>query len=121
MYNTFEVLNYDEFNSYIPIRLDGTCNGFQHLALLTDESDLYAKLNLVSSPAKEPNDFYNYIIHEVGSKIESMLRKGIEVDVNGRDIDKINVPEGESNVVVKKTNKYKKGSYGSYLRLSKVL
>lgn len=59
------------FKTHLPIQLDATCNGFQHLALLCNERDLFQKLNLVSdnptSLNNQPEDFYTYILFLVGS------------------------------------------------------
>lgn len=39
----------DSFITHLPIQLDATCNGFQHLALLCLDSDLAVELNLSES------------------------------------------------------------------------
>src|SRR5882762_9066847 len=67
----FEYLNYKNslnnnntyFTSYFPIQLDATCNGYQHLSLLTGDESLAAELNL--NPATEqdiPKDLYTFIL-----------------------------------------------------------
>lgn len=51
------------FNTYLPIQLDASCNGFQHLVLLSGESNLRKELNLTESDySKDPYDFYSYIL-----------------------------------------------------------
>jgi DNA-directed RNA polymerase len=52
------------FKTYLPIQLDATCNGFQHLSMLSNETKLFKELNLMkSSTSDNPGDFYNYILH----------------------------------------------------------
>ena len=56
--------------SYFPIQLDATCNGYQHLSLLTGDEPLAGKLNLISGDNDEmPEDFYSFI----GLKINDYL------------------------------------------------
>lgn len=58
--------NLMSFHTYLPIRLDATCNGFQHMALLSDEFSLFKELNLSGGKEdKTPNDFYNFLLHKV--------------------------------------------------------
>lgn len=56
--------NLMEFETYLPIQLDATCNGFQHLALLSNEKVLFKELNLTSHNDK-PKDFYNFLLHKL--------------------------------------------------------
>ena len=62
-----EYMNNNESNvfySYLPIQLDATCNGYQHLSLLTREKNLFDVLNLASSTHDDdPDDFYTYILN----------------------------------------------------------
>jgi DNA-directed RNA polymerase, mitochondrial len=51
----------DYFETHLPIQLDATCNGYQHLSLLSLDHDLAKELNLTkSSWTDKPKDFYNY-------------------------------------------------------------
>ena len=56
-----------EFNTYLPVQLDATCNGFKHMVLLSNEDTLFKELNLVSTNAKKreindlpPGDFIDF-------------------------------------------------------------
>jgi hypothetical protein len=50
------------FETYLPIQLDASCNGFQHLCLLTYDNDMAKELNLTESKWVDiPKDFYKYL------------------------------------------------------------
>jgi len=70
----FEIIKYIQalnnkdsfFVSNLPIQLDASCNGFQHLTLLVDDLALSKELNLNESNWNEnPKDFYNFIALKV--------------------------------------------------------
>ena len=64
------------FYTYLPIQLDATCNGYQHLALLTQETKLLSKLNLAESTHDDdPNDFYSYIANINKESIKTIIEK----------------------------------------------
>ena len=67
--DTFSADDKLTFNSYLPIQVDATCNGFQHLSLLSNETKLFSQLNLVESKSDEPGDFYTYILDRFLQKI----------------------------------------------------
>lgn len=51
----------DYFETYLPIQLDATCNGYQHLSLLSLDHNLAEQLNLTKSNWEdEPKDFYTF-------------------------------------------------------------
>ena len=87
-YNFYTDENAMEFHNYLPIQLDATCNGFQHMALLSNEDTLFKELNLVSnikSKDKEisntpPSDFYNFLLHKLTNLFESKCNKGETID-----------------------------------------
>lgn len=67
-------INSVRFLSYLPIQLDASCNGYQHLALLTKESRLFNKLNLdMSTFEDDPDDFYTYILYKTEDYIDSKI------------------------------------------------
>lgn len=55
----------EPLKTYFPIQLDGTCNGFQHMALLSHQIELFDQVNLTKKSRKEfPADLYSYLKHE---------------------------------------------------------
>jgi DNA-directed RNA polymerase len=65
-----------EFHTYLPIQLDATCNGFQHLALLSNEDTLFKELNLIVDGSNTPNDFYNFLVHKLDIVFDKKIEEG---------------------------------------------
>lgn len=50
------------FTTYLPIQLDASCNGYQHLSLLIQDGEMAKELNLGKSSHKDlPKDYYKFI------------------------------------------------------------
>ena len=77
---------YDQPNNFIsriPIYLDATCSGLQHLASMTTDLNLANYVNLLkSSPDKEPNDVYSLMVDLVNDKL---------TQTNNTNIIKLNI------------------------------
>ena len=81
-----------KFMSYLPIQLDASCNGLQHIALLSGEKELYEVLNLTESKDKDPsipNDFYSYLLTKVLQYFKDVLSDP-KVDLSPEDRDSYN-------------------------------
>lgn len=62
--------------SNLPIQLDASCNGFQHLTLLVDDLALSKELNLNESCWNDnPKDFYNFIALKVKNFFDKKLEE----------------------------------------------
>jgi hypothetical protein len=80
------------FYTYLPIQLDATCNGYQHLALLTHETKIFSKLNLdASTHDDDPNDYYSYIAEKAREYMESEIKKSfLQINENKKEIKQLN-------------------------------
>ena len=66
--------NVDQFETFLPVQLDATCNGFQHLSLLSLDPSLGIELNLEqSSWENTPKDFYSFILTSIIDYFKSEL------------------------------------------------
>ena len=75
--------NQMDFYTYLPIQMDATCNGMQHMLLLSNEEDLFTELNLTSKNHSfdkddiKPNDLYNFVLYKLINLFESKIKQGI--------------------------------------------
>ena len=77
-YNFYIDENQMEFKTYLPVQLDATCNGFQHMALLSNEETLFKELNLTGGKYNQPpKDFYNFLL----DKFLTACRLKIDQDI----------------------------------------
>ena len=63
--------------SYIPVQLDGSCNGSQHWSAIMRDSDLAAKVNV--APTEEPGDLYQLVADVATSICKEARTKWHEV------------------------------------------
>lgn len=72
-------------NTYLPIQLDATCNGYQHLNMLINQSKLFDVLNLGSGTTSDiPYDLYLYILDKVNKIINNKIKEG---NLQGEQLD----------------------------------
>jgi len=73
------------FLTHLPIQLDATCNGFQHISMLGMDKELNENLNIKASTWSDaPDDFYSVIAYLV----KGSLKNKIESNKN-EDLDKL--------------------------------
>jgi DNA-directed RNA polymerase len=64
------------FTTYLPIQLDASCNGFQHLSMLIGDLSLTRELNLAESTwSNQPKDFYTFVALKVRDFLENELKR----------------------------------------------
>lgn len=72
--------NQNVFSSHFPIQLDASCNGYQHLALLTKDPFSLKQLNLTKAGADDtPKDLYYFFILEIQKFYTNLLDKNSEL------------------------------------------
>lgn len=60
--------------SHLPVMVDGTCNGIQHLSALTRDKVAGAYVNLV--PSDRPQDIYKHVARELQDTVERISKAG---------------------------------------------
>jgi hypothetical protein len=64
------------FTTHLPVTIDGTCNGLQHIAALRLNSHLATETNL--APSEEPHDIYRTIADQLKGVLEREKQAGEE-------------------------------------------
>lgn len=59
--NCLEDINQDYFITHLPIQLDATCNGYQHIAMLGRDAKLSENLNLCESSIDDIPKIYTLL------------------------------------------------------------
>jgi DNA-directed RNA polymerase len=68
--------NPTSFESRLPIYLDATCSGLQHLSSMISESNLAKYVNIVKSDENDqPNDLYGEMVDKVINLIENFVKE----------------------------------------------
>jgi hypothetical protein len=63
-----------DFHTYLPIQVDATCNGLQHLNMLIRNTSNMAVLNLSEKTLNDtPGDFYSFVIKSIEGHIDNFL------------------------------------------------
>lgn len=65
-------VNPNEFITYIPVQLDGTCNGLQHYSALLRDEVAGKAVNLINSD--KPNDIYTTVANRLREKLNELQR-----------------------------------------------
>jgi DNA-dependent RNA polymerase len=78
-YRNFHSESYSEkgyFYTHLPIQLDATCNGLQHISMLGLDKDLIKLLNIKESTVDDkPEDFYSIIANLINGTLKIRLAK----------------------------------------------
>jgi DNA-directed RNA polymerase len=76
---TIEWVNFvrhgDGFLSNLPVHVDGTCNGIQHLSALSRDREAGRLVNLV--PDSKQHDIYKVVAVDLQEVLEDMIHKGL--------------------------------------------
>ncbi len=96
-------INTPSFTTYLPIQLDASCNGYQHISMLTRESKTFKHLNLIASTYNDnPGDFYSYVLKQVNNHIEGKLAMATYADLKEKlCIEKLMAINITSNMIKK--------------------
>ena len=79
--------NTTHFITYLPIQLDASCNGYQHISMLVQDYGLAKHLNLTKSTWDDtPDDFYSFVACCLNEYYDSMLESKDLSDVDKKSL-----------------------------------
>lgn len=79
--------NSTHFITYLPVQLDASCNGYQHISMLVQDIDLGKHLNLTKSKRDDiPNDFYSFISSYLDEYYNYVLNEGVFKETSKENI-----------------------------------
>ena len=65
--------------THIPIQMDASCNGLQHLSVMSSNSNLAKLVNLMPSKySYSPKDLYSIVLDEINKKINRLVKENPE-------------------------------------------
>lgn len=80
------------FNTHLPIQLDAACNGFQHLVLLSGETNLRKPLYLTQANYwDKPGDFYSYVLELLKDYLDNLNLKDIKEDKTKASYERLKI------------------------------
>ena len=74
--------NAEDFVSYLPVAMDGSCSGIQHYSAILRDPVGGKAVNLV--PGSKPNDIYGEVAQASIRKFESLTRETDKMDEDGK-------------------------------------
>lgn len=81
----FEYLNYKENGfdavTYLPVYVDGTCNGLQHYSALLRDETAGRAVNLIN--AEKPSDIYEKVAEKLNEKLSKIVNYNTDNDSSG--------------------------------------
>lgn len=84
----YESSNKEKFVTYLPIYIDATCNGIQHLASMASDVDLANYVNLCKSTDSDiPGDIYGVMADRVRLELSELIKENPDYAI----LEKINI------------------------------
>nr|YP_009574413.1 hypothetical protein [Arthrobotrys musiformis]QBM31531.1 hypothetical protein [Arthrobotrys musiformis]QBM31681.1 hypothetical protein [Arthrobotrys musiformis] len=90
------------FITYLPIQLDASCNGYQHISMLVKDIEMAEHLNLIKSDRSEiPQDFYSFIASFLYEYFNINLKNNELEDEDRQSLERLKVLEIQRSIIKK--------------------